>query len=58
MKLSIKKTILVPPHVIANNILRWNIHKEYDDKTFNMDINIMSRLQYTIITQLRSEHIK
>ena len=47
-----------PIHVISYQLIKWNTFNEYDIKQFNMDIEILSRLYFIILTQLRTGHIK
>ena len=43
-------------HIISNILNKWNIFKEYQE--INIDIQILSKLNFCVLTQLRTGHIK
>ena len=43
-------------HIISKILIDWNIFEEY--KEINIDIEILSKLNLSILTQLRTGHIK
>jgi len=53
-KLKLKQT--KQQHVISQILNKWNIFDEYEQ--INIDITILSKLYFCILTQLRTGHIK
>ena len=45
-------------HVISNNLNQWNIFTLYDKHHCHQDLEILSKLSYMILTQLRTGHIR
>ena len=45
-------------HIISNILKKWNIFEEYGIKQLEIDINMLTKLQYSILTQLRTGHVK
>ena len=54
----VKDNIIDNDHIISNYINKWQISKIYSDQYILNDIEMLTKLQLTIISQLRTEHIK
>ena len=49
--------LIQPNHIISNNLLKWKIFDKFDFNTFNNDVQILTKSQLQIITQLRTAHL-
>ena len=50
-----KQTQLNNSHLISNRLVLWNVFKEYNMKYVIADMEILTKFQCKIITQLRTE---